>query len=132
MYDNLINGLCIIALIYILYQSYVEYQKDLDFKDNFITDHKELENKLQQCQNSKLYNIYKNLSKEDKKFLDIYINYARLKQKNNKPKYNKLYNGIKNQIIFSTILTFLLKRNSVNLLSILRQNTLQQFGTHFL
>jgi hypothetical protein len=132
MNDKIINILCIIALIYILYQSYIEYQKDLEFKDNFITDHKELENKLQQCNNSKLYNIYKNLSKEDKKFLDIYINYARLKQKNNKPKYNKLYNGIKNQIIFSTILTFLLKRNSTNLLSTLRQNTLQQFGTHFL
>lgn len=132
MYDNLINVLCIIALIYIIYQSYIEYQKDLEFKDRFITDHNELETKLEQCQNSKLYNIYKNLSNDDKKFLDIYINYARMKQKNNKPKYNKLYNGIKNQIIFSTILTFFLKRNSTNLLSTLRQNTLQQFGTHFL
>ena len=132
MYENIINSLCIIALIYILYQSYIEYQKDLEFKDNYITDHTELETKLENCQNSKLYNIYKNLSKEDKKFLDIYINYARLKQKNNKPKYSKLYNGIKNQIIFSSILTFLLKRNSTNLLSTLRQNTLQQFGTHFL
>ncbi len=132
MYDTIINILCIISLIYILYQSYIEYQKNKEFKNNFITDYKELHDKLQHCQNSKLYNIYKNLSNEDKQFLDIYINYARIKQKNNKPKYNKLYNGIKNQILFSSLLTLLLKRNSSNIISSLRQNTLQQYMTHFL
>jgi hypothetical protein len=132
MYDYIINTLCLISLLYILYQSYIEYNKDLEFKQTYITNHDDLEDKLAECNNSKLYNIYQNLSEDDKKFLEIYINYARIKQKNNKPKYNKLYNGIKNQIIFSTTLSLLLKKNPANIFSSLKQNTLQQFGTQFL
>ena len=133
MYDTIINILCIISLIYILYQSYIEYQKNKEFKNNFITDYKELHDKLQHCQNSKLYNIYQTLSEEDKKFLDIYINYSRIKQKSDKSKYNKLYKGIKNQLVYGTILTILLKgANSHTILNSLKQNTFQQFGTNFL
>ena len=132
MYDHFINIICIISLLYILYQSYIEYKKDLEFKQTYITNHDDLEDKLAECNNSNLYNMYQNLSEDDKKFLEIYINYARIKQKNNMPKYSKLYNGIKNQILFSCILSLILKRNPSSLFSLLKQNTLQQFGTQFL
>lgn len=132
MYDNIINFLFIFALFYIIINSYIEYKKELEFKEKYITDHNELEDKLIECQNSKLYQIYQNLSEEDKKFLDIYINYSRIKQKSDKPKYKKLYNGIKNQLLYSTILTVLLKGNVKGIIPVLRQNTLQQFGTNFL
>jgi len=133
MYDTILNILFIIILFYILITSYIEYQKELEFKQNYITDHNELEDKLLECQNSKLYNIYQTLSEEDKKFLDIYINYSRIKQKSDKSKYNKLYKGIKNQLVYGTILTILLKgANSHTILNSLKQNTFQQFGTNFL
>jgi len=132
MYDSIINTLCLIAVLYIIYQSYLEYKRDLEFKQEFITDHNDLENKLNDCKNSQLYDIFQNLSDDDKKFLDIYINYARIKQKNNKPKYNKIYNGIKNQIIFSTIISLMLKKNPSNIIPSLKQNTFTQFSSHFL
>lgn len=132
MYDLIINIICIIVLFYIIYQSYIEYNKSLEFKQLYITDHNELEEKLDTCKNSQLYNIYQNLSEEDKKFLEIYINYARIKQKNSKPRYTKIYNGIKNQIILSTLLAIIMRKTPGNIMTLLRQNTLQQFGVQFL
>lgn len=132
MSEYIINTLFIFALIYIIINSYVEYQKQLEFNQKYITDHNELEDKLLECQNSKLYNLYQNLSEDDKKFLDIYINYSRIKQKSEKPKYQKLYNGIKNQLIYSTLLTIILKGNIKSIIPVLKQNTFQQIGTNFL
>jgi histidinol phosphatase-like PHP family hydrolase len=132
MYDSIVNALCLFALLYIIYQSYIEYKKSLEFKQLYITDHNELHEKLNECKNSQLYNIYQHLSEEDKKFLEVYINYARIKQKNSKPRYTKIYNGIKNQIILSTVLAIIMRKNPGNIMTLLRKNTLQQFCVQFL
>ena len=132
MYENIINLLFIFTLFYIIFNSYLEYKKELEFKKQHITNHNELEDKLIECQNSNLYHIYNSLSDEDKKFLDIYINYSRIKQKSEKPKYKKLYNGIKNQLLYGTVLTVILTGNFSAIIPVLRQNTFQQFGNNFL
>lgn len=130
-HEKIVNAVFIMAVLFMIYQSYIEYKKNREYENIYLTDHKNIEDKLSECENSNLYQLYKNLSDDDKKFLEIYINYARIKQKTDKPKYTKIYKGIKNQILISSIISLLLKGSHSSLLHLIKQNTLQQFGTTF-
>ena len=136
--DNILNyiiniSICI-AIIYLAYEYYNEYAKEKEFNNKFITDPENLEENIKNNVyiDSNLAEIYNNLSEADKNFLNDYINYARIKQKTEKPKFNKIKNNIKDQYLINIFLTMVFQRNIGSIVNAFKQSTLQQFSSSIL
>src|SRR5690349_19601567 len=85
-YVDIIILLFLLITIYELYKSY-NYNKE--FNDKFITETGDFDYKLDKYKNSKLYHKYESLSEEDKEFVNDYIIYVYLNNKENRPEFPK-------------------------------------------
>lgn len=129
--NYIINISICFAIIYMIYNFYDEYKKEEEFNKKFITEPENLDENIKNnlYDNSQLVEIYNNLSDNDKRFLNDFINHARITQKTEKTKYNKLKNTFKEQFLINTFITILFQRNIGSIINSFKQNTLQQFSS---
>ena len=92
----------------------------------------DFENNLSKYNGSQLFEIYKNLSKVDKLFVHDFINYSVVNHKENKPKFKKKLNTIKDNIVFSALTSNVGSFSSVSVFTALKQNVLQHFSTNLI
>jgi len=105
--STFINGIMMIAIIYLIYMICSDYIYYKNNKDKYIIDPCDFEDHLDKYNNSELYNKYDNLPEDDKQFLYDFINYSVLTHKKNKPKFNKTLSSIKENIILASIVSAL-------------------------
>jgi hypothetical protein len=123
-YVNIIFVIIILSSIYILYN---DYKYECENAEKFILDHKDFENHIDKYNNSDFYNLYKNMSEDDKKFINDYIIYTRIKYKKEKPNFRSKLMKIRNQVFLATIASILVAKTSVDFLNTLKKNYVQFF-----
>lgn len=123
----LVNILTIIVILYCIYKIITEYQNEKQFSQKNITSYSDLEQINNKYQNTKLYNIFHNLSDDDKEYLYHIINAERLKYKEKKPKITKKINLLKSQLIYNMIITLLIKQKFSAVIDSFKHNTLLTF-----
>ena len=117
--------ICVVLIsIYILFKEYI-YEKEN--RSDFILETKDFEDNYEKYNESDIFKSYSNLSEHDRKFLNDYINYTIIKNKDNKPSFYKKIKKIRNQVIFSSMVTFLFASSVKSFLIALRQNSIQHF-----
>lgn len=123
-YINILFIVIVLSSIYILYNDY-KYEKENS--DKFILDYTDFENNIENYKESNFYNIFMDMSENDKKFINDYIIYIRTKYKKEKPTFHKKISKIRNQVFFASIASILLAKTSMGFFASLRQNYLQYF-----
>lgn len=124
-YLKQISYVDIIILIFLaisIYELYKSYNYNKEFNDKFITKTGDFDYKLDNYKKSQLYKRYIALNDDDKEFLEDYIVYVYLNNKENRPEFPKKIKTARNQLILSTLLgSYLLK---TPLIKIFRQNVM--------
>lgn len=123
-YTNIILICIIIISIYILY---TDYKYECENSDKFILDYKDFEKNMDKYSNSNIYNLYSNMSEEDKQFVNDYIIYIRTKYKKEKPVFHNKIKKIRNQVVLASIASVLLAKTSIGIFASLKQNYIQYF-----
>jgi hypothetical protein len=123
-YTNIILICIIIISIYILYN---DYKYECENSDKFILDYKDFEKNMDRYSNSNIYNLYSNMSEEDKQFINDYIIYTRTKYKKEKPVFHNKLKKIRNQVVLASIASVLLAKTSMGIFASLKQNYIQYF-----
>lgn len=131
MNNIIINCIITIGAIYLIYMLYLDYLYQQNNRNNFILEIEDFEDHLDKYDNSKLFEIYKNLPPDDKLFIEDFINYVRTKDRKNKPRFNKKMKGLKDNIILATITANLGSFTALSAINSLKKNTFHQF-TSFL
>lgn len=124
LFNNIINIITIIVIIYLIYSlinDYIQYKK---FDKNNITKPGDIDIIGENYKNCKLYNIYNNLSNEDKEYLYHVINESRIKYKDEKPSYEKKMKSLKNNILYNMLITLLLKHKLASAFDTAKHNVL--------
>jgi hypothetical protein len=123
-YINIIITIIILSSIFILYN---DYKYECENSDKFMLDYSDFEKSMEKYKESDYYSIYINMSENDKKFINDYINYSRIKYKKEHPVFRNKLKKIRNQVIFATIASILLAKTSVGFFTALKQNYVQYF-----
>jgi len=130
-YFNTITYVDIIILLFLvisIYELYKSYNYNKEFNDKFITASGDFDYKLDKYKSSNLYHKYMALNEEDKEFVDDYIIYVYLNNKENRPEFPKKIKTARNQVIISTILASYLLNTPI--MKTFRQNMLSYFITN--
>ena len=98
---------------------YLDYIYHIDNKHKFIIDSTDFEDNLDKYSNSQIFEVYKNLSSEDKLFINDFINYTVVKHKKYKPNFKKRVSSIKDNIIFAALTSNLYFSINVFIIAIL-------------
>lgn len=111
-----------IITIYNLWSAYV-YEKE--HENSFITKAGDFDYNIPKYENSELYHKFSSLSSYDKEFVNDYIIYVYLNNKENKPDFNKKLKLARNQLILTTICASYLL--DASFIKSFRQNMLAYF-----
>lgn len=129
MNNIIINCIIVIGAIYLIYMLYLDYLYQSKNRDCFILEIEDFEDHLDRYENSELFKLYKNLSADDKLFVEDYINYVRTKDRKTKPRFDKKMKSFKDNIIFAAITSNIGSFTTFGALNTLRTNTLHHFTT---
>lgn len=121
-FQNIIPIIVLLSILYILFNSYL-YEKT--FSNDFIMNPEDFEKNEEKYHDSELYQYYKTLNKQNKLFARDYIFYIMSINKKFKPRFQKRFKLVRNQIIVSSLISSLLFSTSMSRL--FRQNTLNYF-----
>ncbi len=99
-YVDIIILILFLIAINELWNSYT-YEKE--HSDRFITKAGDFNYNIEKYEKSNLYHHFSNLSSHDKEFVDDYIVYTYLNNKENKPDFSKKMKLARNQLIVTTI-----------------------------
>ena len=114
-----------ILFIIALYELWNSYKYEKEHSSRFITKAGDFNYNIEKYEKSDLYHKFANLSPSDKEFVDDYIIYTYLNNKENKPDFNKKIKTARNQLILTTLFASYLL--DVPIIKSFRQNVMAYF-----
>lgn len=125
--STIINIVTFLIIIYFMYQFFTEYKREKEFQENNITSYKDMDNFINEYQDTDICKKYINLNDKEKDFLYHLTAAHHIKYKEDNPKVTKRFNSLKTQLLINMIITFLLKQKTSAVAESLKHNTLFAF-----
>lgn len=125
--SNIINIVTVLIIVYFIYQFISEYKKEQEFQQKNVTSYKDIDDFINEYNDTNICKKYINLSDREKEFLYHLTNAQQVKYKESNPKVTKRFNSLKTQLLINMIITFLLKQKTSAVADSLKHNTLFAF-----